>query len=368
MVIEYSLDQLTLKPASRVQEIEARTRSAVEWAKWLTLEEYLRRDEEAEVLDQAKDGKLTSWVLVPATDPETLNFMCACETYQRTILLLPPNETKSVSSIGYGIASVFTPPKFRHKGYAAHMMSLLHFAIAKPEGLPAFPTAWGTPPARVNNPGVVSVLYSDVGTYYARCTPGEGTGWTVVGPTTTEWAVENEGHSLSIPPEVEFLSRDQAIETTRADADLFKRDLESQGPSPRIHFAFQTTGEWCRFQMHRADEHPLYLSAPPRIWGARIQHQGETHFIVWEYEASPKRKLIIVNLRASPETFPHLFAAVKSVARMEKHELIEAWNLGENLTSAAKGLEGRTYERKEHLPAIRWYGEQGDVVWFGNNK
>jgi hypothetical protein len=61
MVVDYSLDQLTLKPASRAQEIEARKRSSVEWAKWLTLEEYLQRDEEAEVLDHAKDGRLVSW-------------------------------------------------------------------------------------------------------------------------------------------------------------------------------------------------------------------------------------------------------------------------------------------------------------------
>ncbi|KAG8717667.1 hypothetical protein FRC08_006987 [Ceratobasidium sp. 394] len=368
MVIEYSLDQLTLKRASRAQEIESRKISAVEWAKWLTLEAYLRRDEEAEVLDHAKDGRLITWVLVPATDPETLDIMCACETYQRNIFLLPPNETKSVPATGYGIASVFTPPKFRRKGYAAHMMSLLHFAIAKPEGLPAFPTAWGAPPVRVNNPGVVSVLYSDVGTYYARCAPGEGTGWTVVSPTTTEWIVESEGDDPNIPPQVEFLSRDEAIETTRADADLFKQDLESQGPSPRIHFAFQTTAEWCWFQMHRDDEHPLYLSAPPKIWGVRIQHQDETHFIVWAYEPSPKRKLIIINLRASSETFPHLLAAIKLVARTEKHGLIEVWNLHETLLSVAKDLGGRVYERQEHLPAIKWYGEQGDVVWFGNDK
>lgn len=56
-----ALDQLTLKPASKAQTIESRKRSSVEWAKWLTLEQYLRRDEEAEELDHAKDGKLTTW-------------------------------------------------------------------------------------------------------------------------------------------------------------------------------------------------------------------------------------------------------------------------------------------------------------------
>ncbi|KAG8692520.1 hypothetical protein FRC09_011141 [Ceratobasidium sp. 395] len=286
----------------------------------------------------------------------------------RSVLVLPANKTKSVPATGYGIASVFTPARFRRKGYATHMMSLLHFAIGEPKGLPMFPAIWGTPPARCNRPGTVSVLYSDVGEFYERCAPGEGVGWTIASPTTTEWVVEIGGNSPNVLSEVELLSRDQAIETTGADADLFKRDLESQGPSSRIHYAFQTTKEWCRFQMYRADEHPLYLHSPPKIWGVRMQHQGETHFIVWEYESAPKRKLIVVNLRASPETFPHLFEAIKSVGQAEKHDIIEAWNLDASLLPLADKLGGRTYERTEHLPAMKWYGEKGDVVWFGNNK
>lgn len=61
MAAEYPLDQLILKPASRAQEIESRKRSSVEWAKGLTLEQYLGRDEKAELLDHAKGGKLVTW-------------------------------------------------------------------------------------------------------------------------------------------------------------------------------------------------------------------------------------------------------------------------------------------------------------------
>lgn len=248
------------------------------------------------------------------------------------------------------------------------MMSLLHFGIAKPEGIPTFPATWGTPPARAKEPGIVSVLYSDVGSYYLRCAPGEGTGWTIVSPMTTEWTVGEEATETNPSPSVESLSRDEAISTAAADASLFVKDLESQGPSPRIHFAFQTTEAWCRFQLHRQDENPYYITSPPQIWGVRMQSQGETHFIIWEYEGHPKRELVIVSMRASPETFPILLAVTKSAARAEKHEVISIWNLDERLASVASDLGGQTYERKEHLPAIKWYGQEGDVVWFGNNK
>ena len=61
MATEYSLDQLVLKPASRAQEIESRKRTSVEWANGLTLEQYLQRDEKADLLDHAKGGKLVTW-------------------------------------------------------------------------------------------------------------------------------------------------------------------------------------------------------------------------------------------------------------------------------------------------------------------
>ena len=298
----------------------------------------------------------------------------SCVRYRRDVLLLPPNETKSIASTGYGIASVFTPEKHRGKGYAARMMSLLHFAIANPNGVPAFPAAWGdAPPTLVKEPAILSVLYSGIGDYYSRCSPGEGTGWTIVNPWTTEWVVGDTGNiSARIDPSVEMLSQEQAVATIVADVPLYIRDFESRGPSERIQFAFQPTAGWCVFQMVRDTDHPRYLASPPKTWGARIQSQGETHFIVWTYKPLPEEtpKLIVVNLRASPATFRLLFAAMLSAAQEEKHGLIEAWNVDEELGSIVEETRGRTYERKSQLPAVKWYGPgpEGNVAWFGNNK
>ncbi|KAJ1307890.1 hypothetical protein OPQ81_001969 [Rhizoctonia solani] len=362
------LDQLTIKPASKLQATEAGSRSSVEWAKWLTLEQYLRRDEEDLTRDHAKNGKLTSWVLVPVNDPETLDFLCACETYRRDIFVLPKGETTAIPGIGYGIASVFTPARHRGKGYAGRMMSLLHFAIAEPKGVPLFPSAWGSaPPVRVELPGTVSVLYSDVGKFYERCAPGKGVGWTITGTRTTEWTIEADGNQ-TVPVGVELLSHDDAIKAVSGDIDRFRQELESKGPSEHIHFGFQPTAGWCRFQMHRDDQHPLYISSSPSFWGARTKVRDETHFIVWQYEASPKPKLIILYIRATPGTFSDLLGAAKSVCRAEKHVMIEAWNLDDILTPIAKDLGGHTYERGEHLPAMKWYGEPGEIVWVGNDK
>src|SRR5436190_19545354 len=90
--------------------------------------------------------------------------------------------TSSTSVVAYGIASVYTPLRHREKGYAKHLMRLLHFVMADPSLLPQFPVdAWGAPPIippNVNFPymtAVASGLYSDVGSnFYPFCGPGVG--------------------------------------------------------------------------------------------------------------------------------------------------------------------------------------------------
>src|ERR1700761_4810629 len=96
------------------------------------------------------------------------------------------NTNTQTSCACYAVASVLTPPQYRHKGYASHMMRLVHWAITPEEMLKSslFPKQWGTPPKRSPTllsglPVLFSVLYSDVGdTFYANCGPtGVGGGW-----------------------------------------------------------------------------------------------------------------------------------------------------------------------------------------------
>jgi hypothetical protein len=80
--------------------------------------------------------------------------------------------------VSYGIASVFCQPKHRGKAWPRHLLSLVHYVLASPEGsIPEFPAAWGAAPVikpTYGHDAAFSVLYSDVGpTYYARCTIGE---------------------------------------------------------------------------------------------------------------------------------------------------------------------------------------------------
>lgn len=101
---DMSFETLTLVPANKEQTRETRRQTYAEWAKGLTLDEYLARET---ILDAAEHAavKLTTWlvpkpnrpvlgfadkcsyrVLVPRNDTATSNFLCLCET---CVLILP---------------------------------------------------------------------------------------------------------------------------------------------------------------------------------------------------------------------------------------------------------------------------------------
>lgn len=56
------LDKLTIKPASRAQELESRRQTSVEWAQWLDVEGYLKRLANWEVMGHA-DGRMITWLV-----------------------------------------------------------------------------------------------------------------------------------------------------------------------------------------------------------------------------------------------------------------------------------------------------------------
>lgn len=61
---ESDLASLSLFPATHPQVLASRKRTHVQWARGLTVEQYLHRDSEFDKLEHAVDGKLTTWYVV----------------------------------------------------------------------------------------------------------------------------------------------------------------------------------------------------------------------------------------------------------------------------------------------------------------
>ncbi|KAK0217946.1 hypothetical protein IW262DRAFT_1104795 [Armillaria fumosa] len=210
-----NISSLSLFPATQAQVIESRRRSFKEWGRSMTEEEYMRRDAEMDKDEHASNRKLTTWygpncgrsrqilinirVLCSREDPISPEFKCSCETFLRKGLVLRRYSAQIVNDTPeqvscYAIASVFTPERYRRRGFAKHMMRLLHWVLAPPSSLPSiFPGAWGLPPERPSwlAHGHFSALWSDVGHFYGSCGPsGIGAdGWVVRDAISTVWDV-----------------------------------------------------------------------------------------------------------------------------------------------------------------------------------
>ncbi|KZT10327.1 uncharacterized protein LAESUDRAFT_645084 [Laetiporus sulphureus 93-53] len=389
-----SLADLSLFPATREQTIESRRRSAKQWAKGLSLEQYFKRDEIMERQEHATDGRLITWVLAHRADPTTLDFMCSCETFRRTAVVAKGETLSDV--VAYGIASVFTPLEKRRKGYAQHMMRLLHWAMASRSALPPFPAAWGSPPEVASDlqtgDGRLSVLYSDVGhAFYHACgTIAEpDNGWINRGSYETVW----QGEGISIERQDgeyalqwKCLTEEDLELVWAQDAAWIKGDISrASKSSPRTLFTFLPDKGVAASTVQRTITFTAAMKPIMQLdtWGViNLPKEGTTlqdalsgsepsSFATWTLDilaSSPT--LVVTRARATVHTFPALLHGLMEFARKQSIKRIEIWGLPDNLLSLADEQGWRTRQRAEHLSMFKWYGEEKDdeVDWLFNEK
>ncbi|KAG8954395.1 hypothetical protein FRC04_011721 [Tulasnella sp. 424] len=377
------LNQLTIKQATPPQVELSRRLTWAEWNRGRSVEEYLRQDAEMDKYSFCTNNRYFTWVLVPRNEPDTLAFLSSCETYRRNVVV--KHEEGAGGTTGYGIASVFTRPEFRGKGYAAHMMRLLHWVLAPHQLLPQFPHEnWGPPPAQTFGDAAVSVLYSDIGRFYERCGPiPDAPGWTSTPRHSAIWTVDENGE-LSQLTQVRWLDEQLVEDFLREDDNMITKELNvSSDPEPR--FTFLPGDNQVAFQIKR------YLisledtkAEPPKVFGVSVPQSSlqasdpgstgendksglKSAFAVWTFEPKPlPSRLIICRLRVTPETFPSILDAAHSEARKAGVQIVEAWNLPEELQKVVESTGGKTVEREDHWPCMAWYGINavpGSIGW-----
>ncbi|KAH7914628.1 hypothetical protein BJ138DRAFT_1143537 [Hygrophoropsis aurantiaca] len=384
---EADLASLSLFRATPEQIVESRQRAWLTRSGGLKEKQYLGRDEFMDTLPHAIGTKAIVWVLAPRTEPHTLDFLCSCRTYRRKALCrYPPIDGKQnvlKEEFSYGVASVYTPPEKRGKGYASHMMRLLHWVMAprNPEfGVSeTFPDVWGAPPPEQKGAGDgrFSVLYSDIGgDFYWNCGPGtnRGGGWEVKGNFSTIWDVPKE-------PEINY---DQGIKWTwvqqedlhrlwEEDADLIKKDILDLPMTSNILVSCLPDEGVAAFQPNRSlfgREEEISID----IFGVKLSGSdtsSDLTFATWSVDMRPlPPTLIVTRIRATEDTFPGLLGKIQEVARRSGIGKIEVWNLPVHLNKVAIDLRGTMVQRVEGLPAIRWYGKESteSIGWIFNEK
>jgi len=273
---------------------------------------------------------------------------------------------------GYAIASVYTPVANRGKGYARHMMRLLHWVLAPEPSLPKeFPAEWGDPPPRVSAVGDAAFSNKE-------------DGWLIADPVSTTWDVAESYKlvfSAEIPPRLRWKWLDEELvhDIWDKDATIMKEEFSSSSTSHTTNFTFLPNRGVAEFQYLRYQFIWSKMNPQPVYWGVCTKVGNDdtsdaSTFATWTLDVRPPTAsvLTITRLRVQPTDFEELFLQIVSFAKQHSVETIEVWNLPLNLRDISSyRLGGKTFSRDEHcLPCIKWYGEERheELSWLNNER
>jgi len=317
--------------------------------------------------------------------------------FRRKAFVKRKNSSEVEETWTYGIASVVTPVHHLRvydfddhdirfdgpslgKGFATHMLRLLHYILADPNLIPPFPSQWGAPPpslaSNFNVPiAIASILWSDVGlTFYSRCTVGPNRpGWVVKEDANQEvvWKllpVNNPGDvqtPWSLIYEADFPEIGQTLSVA------VRKDLETAIESPGTLFRNDpaTPGTLSAVPVRGTYIEPSLTAPPP--FGARFtSSRGEETIVLFTaYNRNIGSRILITYIHnLHPDDLPSLLRLLDTIGlkagRTEgwiwglvpSSDLAKAW-----LAASQRDVKiARRAERFGHLLGVAWYGSEED--------
>ncbi|KAM3525035.1 hypothetical protein MY4038_007479 [Beauveria bassiana] len=375
------------------------------WGRGLTLAQYIAREEHLLThTTLARDGGLTPWILTTTTsgDDDPRPVLSSCETLAKRAIVASPDGSSVTDVVAHGVASVFTEPGYRSRGYAGRMMELLGAALARREEA---------------SPGAArfSVLFSDIGPrFYANHQ------WKPMGNMHLAFPVGGGGGgggsgvpSTSTPARVTELT-DQHLEAlTARDEQLLRAQLSqpiAAGARHTVRVAVLPDYATLEWHFRREDHHMLgNLPGPatPRVRGALYtpptpgNDTGDTRRRVWGFWVRSRSdggssssssssapvvtvlhflRLVVENdAQTSDEELAAALDGIIEVARREAAgcgaSSVEMWNPSTRVAAVFRErlpqLQGRIVQRDESsLASLRWFGAGSvdDVEWVANEK
>ncbi|CAG8635713.1 1722_t:CDS:2 [Dentiscutata heterogama] len=339
---------LVLVEAAPEQANITNRNSYVEWGyPQLTIDQYLKR--EFILSNSVYNSEIFKvWILVStkdANDTSKINesaILSACETFKRKALItLSSGQVQEAT--GYSIASVFTPPQYRHKGYGSTMMKLLSDKL------------------RFDFKAEFSFLYSDIGTeFYGRF------GWKAYPLKEVRFKVDNNFTTLS-ENSAEIVAIDQSnLESViQQDCEYIKKEFSKLNKKSLVVLPINPTYNWFF-------ERSKYLSKSnecSNILGVKIlKEQDIRGFIIWcpDFQYN---KLEILRFRSdSQQTTQLLIEKAKQEASRFKFKQVILWNPDLRLFDLSRKVEVEVVEMTKKLPSLAWYMDDGDVDWVLNEK
>lgn len=382
---------VVLDIASADEHRQAWTATHPPWGHGLTLEQYIGREECLLASPLARDGGLTPWILTDSSSSSSGGvaprpILSSCETLKKRAIVADP-EGVVTDVTAHGVASVFTSPAYRSRGYAGRMMALLGAELARQQE---------------SQPGAAgfSVLFSDIGPkFYAKSQ------WMPMGNTHIEFPA---AETTAAPPgsssnNITEIHDSHLPALTARDEQLLRaqlaKPLEQGGTFRAAILPDFNTLEW----QYRREDHMLRhfhgrtpsvrgaLYTPPpvngagggekrRVWGlwARKLYGGaEGHPV---YTVLHFLRLVVEDEAAtSDEELTAALEGIMAVAQREAADVqcrtIEIWSPSARVLAAFRErlprLQGKVVERdSDNLASLRWFGPGSveNVEWVANEK
>ncbi|CAG8668341.1 5340_t:CDS:2, partial [Dentiscutata erythropus] len=357
--IEYQ--ELVLVEANPEQARITNRNSYMSWGyPVLTIEEYIER-EEILANNEFTSENFKVWVLISRTNYNSINsnntepiIYSQCETFKRKALItLSSGQVKEATC--YCITALFTPPQYRHKGYATMMMRLLNDKL------------------RFEYKAEFSYLYSEIGPdFYTRL------GWKIFAHKEIRFDVDDKFLTVSKNSEIIIAINQSNLESViNKDCELIKKEITKLNKKsvvilptkPAFDWLFQKTKFYSEFHSSTED---------PRLFGAIIlkgnnyNEEPLERFIMWNHDFK-ENELLIVRFRSDSQYMTKLLIhqAMQEANKFQFKRII-LWNPDLSLFNISKDLnifDGEVVERTESLPSLAWYADDDDNVnWILNEK
>lgn len=366
-----ALDLILTNP-TRDERVRVWSGSHPLWGGALSLDGYLEREVRQLDIPLARDGGLTQWILtdasIPAGQPRPI--LSSCETLKKTALVRSPDgTTRQVTA--HGVASVFTDPQYRRKGYAKAMLAKLADTLSR--------TNQDQP-----DQALFSVLYSDIGKeFYAL------NGWEPYTSTHIVFPADASATDATSHKQLKPIGADGLPSLVAVDEQLLRKELSrpsARGAANRVallpnldQMLWHTAREGFvseQLLSRRPTTHGAVYSTPagPRVWAIWIRSYGGA--------VDQREKNILYILRlvveegVSPGDLAPALEAILGAARREAADwscgTVQIWNPEPAVKEIAQGLGGEFVVREtSSICALNWFGEGsgGDAIdWVLNEK
>ncbi|KIW98301.1 uncharacterized protein Z519_01885 [Cladophialophora bantiana CBS 173.52] len=366
---------LRLVPATPLEYVQTAYLNAEEWQGPLSMDQYLEREVILQAVDLTKAGRITGWILTSETLPANVDgsrpILACCESLLVHAYVARDGEVEKIQA--HGIASVYTRPEYRGKGYAGRMMAELGKRLE----------SWQAS-AGARNP--FSVLYSDIGQkFYARF------GWKVfpsnhIHLTPMDRAIYNSASFVF--PAVEDLTMEDLKHIPTVEYLEHRLRAISKARPGTVHVAIRPDVEHFEWHFAREEYQTKVLGKSfPTVKGAI--HRATGLALIWcrvyaakesEWQLHILHTVIPPSVENSVDA-QNTMAALLLRAQFEAHEWemaagVEVWDPLDLVVASAQRLRTEEQDKveiisrdKEHLCSLKWAaGPADEVVWLAKEK